>query len=157
MPLKLNLGQAAAVDLDASGDLARYFQPRLDTLIHFRPATLNFMGTRVSDVPPGSVSAGFEFSGAPSWTVTQAVGITLSIAPEAACTLAVLKPGDAVFSYVSAADEQETAVRTAPGRCYVSIALECSLAVDAGAKWSAGNFGVGGNIGTSERFRIAYC
>jgi hypothetical protein len=156
MPVKLNLGAAGAITLDAGGDLAKYLHPGIDTLIHFRPSTLNFMGARVADLPPGSVSAGFDFSTAPSWKITQAVGITLSVEPQAACTLTVLKPGDRLFVYTTGADAVETPVEVPPERCYIVLALECSLAVDAGAAWSSGSFGVSGDIASTERFRVAF-
>jgi hypothetical protein len=41
------------------------------------------------------------------------------------------------------------------GKYYVSLALECSLAVDAGVTASAGNFGVSADISTQDKFRMA--
>jgi hypothetical protein len=150
MPLKLNLGP---VELDADGDLAKHLVPGIDTVVNLFNTDL--LALRIADVPSGSLGTKFTFSTAPTWQISQAVGISLSVAPGAGCTLSIRKPGDPLFEYSTGDDAEPTAVTVPDGRYYLSIGLECSLAVAAGAQWSGGNFGVSGNISTDDRFRVA--
>jgi hypothetical protein len=153
MALKLNLGQF--VELDADGDLAKYLQPGLDNILNFDPTVIGALSSAVADLPSGSVSTNFNFSSSPSWTIAQTVGITLSVKPAASCTLAILKPGDTLFSYAVGEGGKDTPVKAPADTYYISIALDCSIAVDAGAKWSSGNLGVSGSVSTSDQFRVA--
>lgn len=153
MSLKLNLGQY--VELDADGDLAKYLQPGLDNILNFDPTVVGALTSKIADVPPGSVSTNFNFSFSPSWTIAQAVGITLSVKPAASCTLSILKPGDTLFTYAMGEDGTDTPVKAAADTYYISIALQCSIALDAGAQWSSGNLGVSGSVSTNDQFRVA--
>ncbi len=153
MSLKLNLGQY--VELDADGDLAKYLQPGLDNILNFDPTVIGALTSKIADVPSGSVSTNFNFSFSPSWTIAQAVGITLSVKPSASCTLSILKPGDTLFTYAMGEDGTDTPVKAPADSYYISIALECSIALQAGAKWSSGNLGVSGSVSTNDQFRVA--
>jgi hypothetical protein len=156
MALKLDLGSIGTVDLASTGDLAKRLQPGIDTLVHFDPQLLNFAGTPISDLPAGSLSSDFNFTVGPSWQLNQTVGITLSVEPEAACSVALVKPGGELFR-LNVADD-ETPVIAGNGSYYLAVALQCGLAVDAGARWSNGSLGVSGDVSTGAQFRIAnYC
>ncbi len=155
MPLKLELGSVFSPEVDAQGDLAKFLNPGITSLITLGPAIMNLLDGPVSNVPEGSVSTDFKFNFAPSWTITQTVGITLTVKPEASCTLAIVKPGDTVFTYLLGENGKEVPVKAGPNQYYIAIALKCSLAVEAGAQFSAGNFGVSGSVSNSDEFRIA--
>jgi hypothetical protein len=153
MALNLDLGSVGTVALDADGDLGKRLRPGLDTLVKFNPQTLNFLGTKVADLPTGSLSSDFNFDVGPSWQVSQQVGITLSIEPEVGCSLEVISPGGELFRFT--ADEDETPVTAAPVQYYLKIGLLCGLTIDAGVQWSSGQFGVSGDISKGARFRVA--
>ncbi|HTS65704.1 MAG TPA: hypothetical protein VMH28_26960 [Candidatus Acidoferrales bacterium] len=156
MSLKLDLGNIGAVNLASTGDLAKRLQPGIDTLVHFNPQVLNLLGTRIADLPSGTVSSDFTFSAGPAWQVSQTVGITLSVEPEAGCSLGFVKPGGTLFRLNVA--NNDTPVTAGPGRYYLAIGLQCGLALDAGAQWSNGSFGVSGDVSAGARFRVAnYC
>ena len=155
MPIKLDLGSIGAVEVAAKGDLSKYLKPGVDSLVTLSPLVAHHPDSRIADVPPGSVSTNFSFSFAPSWKISQAVGITLSVKPTATCTLSIIQPGGTLFSYAVGEDAKDTPVKAPADSYYVGIALECSLAVDAGAKWSSGNLGVSGSISTSDQFKVA--
>jgi hypothetical protein len=153
MALKLDLGSVGTAALDVDGDLAKRLKPSLDTLIKFNPKTLDFLDTKVSDLPAGAVSSDFNFSQAPDWQVSQEVAITLTVAPSVKCTLELIPPGGELFRFT--ADEVETPVTAAKDQCYLSIGLLCGLSIDAGAQWSSGAFGVSGDISAVAKFRVA--
>lgn len=155
MPLKLDLGSVGAVELAASGDLSKHLQPGIDSIVSLSPLVMAYLDSRIADVPAGSVSTDFSFSFAPSWKIAQTVGITLSVKPKAGCTLSIIQPGGKLFNYAVGQDAKDTPVKAPADGYYIGIALECSLAVDAGAKWSSGNLGVSGNISTNDKFRVA--
>ncbi|HTP32044.1 MAG TPA: hypothetical protein VMJ75_07725 [Candidatus Acidoferrales bacterium] len=156
MALQLSLGTIGAVNLAADGDLSKRLQPGIDTLVRFDPRVLNVLPTRIADLPSGSISSDFSFDVGPSWQVSQAVGITLSIEPEASCSLGLIKPGEELFQLDVANDN--TPVNAAPGCYYLSIGFECGLTLDAGAQWSNGTFGISGDVSAGAKFRICnYC
>ena len=155
MPLKLDLGSVGAVELAANGDLSKYLQPGIDSIVNLSPLVVGHLDSRIADVPPGSVSTNFSFSFAPSWKIAQAVGITLSVKPKAACTLSIIQPGGTLFSYALGEDAKDTPVKAPADSYYIGIALGCSLALDAGAQWSSGHLGVSGSISDSDQFRVA--
>jgi hypothetical protein len=156
MALTLNLGSIGSLALDAQGDLAKHLTPGLDTIVNFHPDLAALMTTAISSVPAGSVSTDFTFSEAPSWQITQAVGITLSINPAASSKLTFVQPGGTIFSYTTADGAETNPVNAAPGRFYVCITLGFSLALDAGAKFSSGNFGVSGDLSTDAELHVSY-
>src|SRR5215470_9162213 len=135
MPLKLSFGSVDWLELLAEGDLAKYLQPSIDTIAQFGPHLTGLLDTPVSGLPSGIIGTDFEFSYAPSWAITQSVGIMLSVQPEAGCKLSILKPGDTLFRYAGP-DDKDIVVQVPPERHYVSMELQCSLALDAGAQWS---------------------
>jgi hypothetical protein len=160
MSLKLKLGSAGDVEVAASGDLAKYLKPGVDSLIRFSAAVEGMLERRIADAPSGSLSTNFQFTNiAPSWNIPgvggQTVGITLSVKPAATCTLTILKPGDTLFTYMTGEDGKETPVKAPADTYYISLGLSCSVAVDAGAKWSSGSFGLSGNISTTDQFKVA--
>ena len=155
MPLKIDLGSVGSVSVALDGDLAKYLKPGVDSAISLESLVLGGLDSRIADIPAGAVTTNFSFSVAPSWTIAQTVGITLSVKPQAACTLRILKPGDTLFSYAVGQELQDTKVKVPDDTYYISIGLKCSLQVDAGESWSSGNFGVSGNISSGDQFTVA--
>jgi hypothetical protein len=155
MPLTLNFGSVGSVEVAAAGDLSKYLDSGVESLITFAPVVAANISSPIANIPSGSVSTTLNFSVSPSWTVAQTVGITLTVAPEAVCTLSIFKPGDTLLTYTVGEDAQPTSITAPAGSYYVSISLQCSLEVDAGASFSAGQLGISGNISSTDQFTIA--
>jgi hypothetical protein len=153
MPIHISFG-STTLDLSAS-DLSKYLQPGTDKLITLAPALLNLLDTRVSDVPVASTSAQVAFSSSPTWTIPQAVKLSLSVDASAACSVSILKPGDQLFTYTTDQQGDQTVVLVPGDVCYVSIVLNCHVALDAGASWSGGNFGVSATASAGRTYRLA--
>src|SRR5580700_11109915 len=99
MPLTLNFGSAGSVEVAAAGDLSKYLDSGVESLITFAPVVAANFSSPIANIPSGSVSTTLNFSVSPSWTVAQTVGITLTVAPKAVCTLSIFKPGDTLLTY----------------------------------------------------------
>ena len=155
MALTLNFGSVGSIEVAAEGDLAKYLDSGVNSLVSFAPMIASGLDSPIANIPSGSISTTLSFSAAPSWTIAQTVGITLSIAPQAVCTLAIFRPGDTLLTYTVGEDAQATPIPVPPNIYYVSIGLQCSLGLDAGANWSAGNLGVSGSISSNDRFNVA--
>jgi len=155
MPLTLDFGSVGSVEVAAAGDLSKYLGSGIGSLITFAPMVAASLASPIANIPAGSVSTTLNFSASPSWTVAQTVGITLTVAPEAVCTLTIFKPGDTLLTYTLGEDAQPTPVTVPAAAYYVSISLQCSLEIDAGASFSAGQLGVSGNISSDDQFTIA--
>lgn len=156
MPIKLSFGGTDVASL-LKGDLAAFLkQPDADKLIAFDAKTLGALSRPVSDIP-APFTGTFEFDTSPSWSIPQHVSINLSVKAGVTCTIAVLKPGDTMFTYSSgpdAASLKDTAVTVDDGRYYITIELDCSISLSAGASWSSGPWGVSGNISNQDTFSI---
>ena len=155
MSLKLDFGSVLAVEVAAEGDLNKFLNPGITSLITIGPKIQGLLDGPLTNVPEGSFSTDFRFNSPSSWTITQAVGITLSVRPETSCMLTIVKPGDELFTYMIGEDGKEIPVTGGPNQYYLGIELKCSLAVDAGASFSSGNFGVSGDISNGTEFRVA--
>ena len=155
MALKLNLGSAGNMDLSSDGDLAKYLQPGLDGLIHLDSKITDILDQPISQVPAGSVATSFNFSFTPSWKITQKVGIKLSVKPQASCKLTIIAPGKPIFTYLTGQEGTKNQVNGANNLYYVAIEMATSLALDLGASYSSGDFGVSADIADSDQFRLA--
>jgi hypothetical protein len=155
MSLSLNLGSIGNIAISSDGDLAKLLHAGVNSLVNFQPQLLDVINSPVSRVPSGSVTTEFNFSFAPSWTIAQKVAIHLSVKPEASCKLSIIAPGDTLFSYNTGEENTPNPVKAPDNVFYIGIDLECSIALDAGAAFSSGNFGINGSLSTNEQFRIS--
>jgi hypothetical protein len=110
MGIQLNFGSDTQIALEACGDIAKYLKSGVDSLVSFAPAVVSNLTVPISSAQAGALSATFSFSAAPSWTTAQKVDITLSVAPQAVCSLSIYRPGDKLFSYSVGEDAIDTPI-----------------------------------------------
>jgi hypothetical protein len=119
---------------------------------------LSQFATQPISAAVGAPDAKIKISTPASWTT--ATGITFSLTPEAACTLSV-SDCSTRFSIAKAVDSeeiQEVCCGPTPGKAYINIDLDFSIAGDVGASGATGaGVCISGKASGSRAATLSYC
>jgi hypothetical protein len=143
------------IALGPEGDLAKYLQPGLQTVLHFKESLQSIAeipDATLGEVPSGLFRAGFSTDQEATWS-PDGTNVTLSFRPELSGLVTFTKTGP-LFTYLDG-DENAFSVKAPDGFVYVSIAFQVNIAVGGGAAFSAGEFGVKANLSEDDTFTIA--
>ncbi len=151
--LKLQLG-TTAIDLNATGDLVNNLQPGTAGLVQLAARLAPLATKTLAEVDETALVSGFNLDQEGRW-IPGGSTITLSVKPAVGGTITIKKSGE-VFSYAPGDDPTNRVSVTVPaGRVYIGIILNAGLSVAGSGAFSSGNFGVSGNISSSDTFSIA--
>lgn len=154
MPLSMQFGAGPAVSLAGAGDLEKKLASDVPLLFQLSGALAQAAGEKLRDTPDAALQSSFQTAREARWKLDDA-NISLSFQPSATGSIRIFKSGE-LFRYNQGGDAGgEVSIPVPAGKAYVGIVLRVALAVEGGAAYSGGSWGVKGNISRSDEFEIA--